>query len=1178
MRKFLLTLVAVFATSWAFAEEIPVVTSVDELANYPDSTLVEFQNIEVTVKEVDLGYYVQTIYCLSDDSTQIGGNIYGSYIPAKFTAVGFVHTVNDYTGTYRQFCVDSLVSVAEFETLGQLLNFAAMESFRNAVENSASIIAKSGTAVITSVYEDYAFFYTIVNTGWYDQQVYGVLKYADADQNLVIGDEVTASGGFKGKVIPTVVTYDESWNETDHKGGYYEMDSDVYLYATNWSAVPIAYMSYSFSDFSANYVREAYPIRIPGGGVIVEEDGKYFYSVEYTTEQYVEGTGWVEVEMKDSIPMASVYVDLAEYVDVTVEDFLVGVWDYRNTGDEDRLLLNGFLSKEAEYDYISEFLAKGEQYEEEIITIFNNPLKVTYKYDDENWKFILMVEDETGALALDFSEAVSFDDNGEPTADYAALRAIQAGDSISGVKGFAQYYVSGQSPRIMCSVFDWNTYETTTYLPTVVSSGAEVKPMMTVTVGEMLADCDAAQNNNEMPLIANKVVRVLDAQVLDTLDQWGYEVKYLIQGTDTMELSNLWGEDKMNFTTYERNNIVGIADFCCINTNYIYQLQPLSQEHITDASLIPEVSTPEELMEYEGTPVIYRGAEVTRVLDMWWVDYYIDGEVRAYINMAGVFDLKGIYEDGGFTVEEIVTVHGFESIGDLDSYTMTYPETAGTAYEIFGSMLVTQVEGSNVYVQYDGISAYGSMVEGMGNVLLGVNADVKKGDLIKGVKGVSTALKDSIDEVTYNWFVIRGSYFTVAADADITVESSDNEIVYNAGVPVNYMLTNAANYACQAINLKCAGGTLTNEDGKYFYTEEAEEYNYETGLFESKPYSIEIVPGDVDLTALVGTAIVDQMWSGVFDYKNATADDVKFYLHKTGSTLLEYETIKDFIDAGYIDGMTSVLVNPVTVTYVHNGGEWGPYYVFVEDGTAGLRVDLYDAATIENIKIGDQITNLKGTCQSGWTGLVSLMGYGDKGDYPLNVTGTVDVTPIDVTIEQLNAEAVVAYENMSLMEPVTVATYASRLVKLSNVSLSKATDSYGDERDCLIDANGNTLLIDDDFVNNYTTYESMDVTGIVDWGGSFNYSQLYTIYPRSQEDINDAMGVEAVDVVGGIYLDAAKRVVANGAVAVVVYDMNGRTVAAANAAIVDAEGLAQGVYVVRATYADGEVATAKVVR
>ena len=46
----------------------------------------------------------------------------------------------------------------------------------------------------------------------------------------------------------------------------------------------------------------------------------------------------------------------------------------------------------------------------------------------------------------------------------------------------------------------------------------------------------------------------------------------------------------------------------------------------------------------------------------------------------------------------------------------------------------------------------------------------------------------------------------------------------------------------------------------------------------------------------------------------------------------------------------------------------------------------------------------------------------------------------------------------------------------------------------------------------------------------------------------------------------------------VVYDLNGRTVATANAATVDAEGLAQGVYVVRATYADGEVKTAKVVR
>ena len=41
---------------------------------------------------------------------------------------------------------------------------------------------------------------------------------------------------------------------------------------------------------------------------------------------------------------------------------------------------------------------------------FDVPLTVTYKYDDGEYKFVLIVADESGALALDYSEAVSYDE------------------------------------------------------------------------------------------------------------------------------------------------------------------------------------------------------------------------------------------------------------------------------------------------------------------------------------------------------------------------------------------------------------------------------------------------------------------------------------------------------------------------------------------------------------------------------------------------------------------------------------------------------------------------------------------------------------------------------------------------------------------------------------------------
>ena len=139
-------------------------------------------------------------------------------------------------------------------------------------------------------------------------------------------------------------------------------------------------------------------------------------------------------------------------------------------------------------------------------------------------------------------------------------------------------------------------------------------------------------------------------------------------------------------------------------------------------------------------------------------------------------------------------------------------------------------------------------------------------------------------------------------------------------------------------------------------------------------------------------------------------------------------------------------------------------------------------------------------------------------------------------------------------------------------------NEYGEEWPCLVQGT-DTLFVVNNFAETWGVEagKTYDIVGIVD-GGYINYSNLYTIQPRSVEDIDNAgvVGVEAAN--NGIYLNAANQVVAEGAVAVVVYDLNGRTVAAANAAVVDAETLAQGVYVVRATYADGEVKTAKVVR
>lgn len=1166
MKKILLSLVAAFFATFAMAQDYPVVTSVEELATYADSTMVEFQNIQVVVQEVDMGYYVQTNYCLSDGTTQIGGNVYP--VPDCFTAIGFVHTVVSWDGTsYREFYVEKVESVTSFKTLAALLQYGSQESNREVILNSPGVTALEGTIIVTSVYDDYIFYYTMYNSGWYSEPIYGVMSYPGADEEFLIGDEVMADGGFKGTYTPANIEYDADWNVVSHKGGCFAIDETVDMWAINWKPVPIMYTSCDLRDIASGYLREAQLVRFPGGGKFVERDGKYYYEATYKAEQYIDGQGWVYVDMTASLETVSKYIDLSQYVGVTIEDYLGGVWDYANTGDTDRLILNTFISPITHYDNIADFTAVGEQYEEEILTEFDNPLQVTYKFDDGMFKFVLILADESGAIAVDYSETVNPDDP-----NYAALQAIQVGDYITGVKGYPQYYVNSCAPRIYGSTYDYETYEAVTYVPTVVSSGSAVEPSMTITVGDMINEWVDCQENSTMPKIASQVVRLLDVQVVDTTDTWGYPTTYLIQGTDTMELSNLWGEDKMNFQTYERNNIVGIADYCIINTNYIYQFMPLSQEHITDASLVPEIEDVAELPNYVGVPVILKNAEIKAVIEGWYAEYYLqDGQTMAYgLNACGKYDLLGIYEadeyGSAFTVVEVKEVHGFATIGDIAIYAEGHPEILGTEQNVYGELIVTHVEGDNVFAQYDYINSWGGQ-EAQGTTLAGLTTTVKAGDIITGIKGISTPCDYYMDD-SYNYVVNKGASFAVSADADVTVVSSDNKIPYSATMGVAQVFGSAPTFQATAITLK-ATSAVVEEGGRYYVKEEGYTYDEEWNAIPVT-YSIELISSTVDLATLVGTT-PEELFCGVLDYKNTTAEEVKVYVKELKSINTEYQTIREILEAGPNGDyeLTVSLANPAVITYIYVT-EWSGA-ITVQDETGAILLALVDGQGTENLKVGDAITGIKGSAT--WTnGGTAYLGAYDSEDYA-NYTFTVvssdnQVEAKEVTIPQLKEE-----ERAILQDNIVPMDYVSYLVLLRNVTYTMAEDEYGEMWPCL--KNGeDVLFVTKDFAEKFGVVDgqTFDVTGVVDFR-RMNLNNLYTILPRSTADIHTA-GVEGVEVNNGrIYLDAAYQVVAEGAVEVAIYDVNGRLVAADNAA-----GLAKGVYVVRATYADGSVKTAKVVR
>lgn len=1147
-------MVAVLFASFAIAQDYPVVTSVDELKSYPEGTVVLYENIEVVKVKIDYGYYEATEYCLPDESTVIDGNFFP--VPASFSAVGSLVSGQGSDGSEKlTFEVQELVSVSNFFNLGELINFASNARNAEIVNNSPIIKSLDGSAIVTCIYDNYVFYYTLVPNNYGGKEtIYGIFNVPNIEQlqswDLFVGAELFAYDGFYGSyAVPT----------QERGCGCFNLSQTCYFTAYNWEPYPIQYNPSDMESVYGGYIAEGQALRFAPGGNFVERDGKYFY--ENTVTIY----GWDSETYEDiiteelvSMEIFSVNpdIDLANYAGTVSEQYLCGVWDC-TTSDNSRLLLTEFMGTEKLYENIAEFLAVGSQYEEEIPAVFNNPMTVTYKYDDGNYKFIIIVEDESGALALDFGEAIDSE-------SYAAVQAINVGDVITGVKGFAQFYCYSEAPNIDCAVMDWDTYEVITYLPTVQSTGATVEPAYTVTVSDMLNEWADCQNYDSAPKIANNVVRLVDVQVVEVEDEWGDVVKYLVQGKDTMELSNLWGEDKMNFQTYERNNMIGIADYCCINSNYIYQFMPLSQEHITDASQIIEVTTLEELQANEGNLVVVKNATVEMIKEMYYSNPFIfGGEVYvAGFNFAGTFDLYGLYADDAFSVYEVKAVHAFATISDMNGFLLAYPEAAGQSYNVSAPVVVTHVEGENVFVQFDGRTEYGQEIC-MGTLLQGLNIDVKQGDMLQGIKGISNPCQ--YEYVYYDPVVTKGSNFVLDADAEITILSSDNEINYGSAHEYAYMMGSMPYLQGAAVKI-IPVGAITEEGGRYYYSEidytNDEQYNQ-----IEVQYVVELVSSVVDLSEWVGATLEGNIL-GVIDYMN-TSDDVKVYVHGLASNVMAFDNIAALVANGPIEDwtVTVTLANPAVVTYVYNGS-WSQY-ITVQDATGAILIALQHSAA--DYAVGDEVSGIKGKTDW-WDGSTPMIsGYNEDSyvDYELTILSQGNVVePAVATIAELNEEYLYADEYY-----VTPTTWVSKLVRLEGVEFTTAIDKWGEEWPCLKQGE-DVLFVVKKFGENFGLSQGdvIDVTGVIDYN-KMNVNNLYTICPRSAADINVISAVEGVVAQGNIYLDAAYQVVAPGAVAVALYDINGRQVATT-----DAAGLAEGVYVVRATYADGNVVVAKVVR
>lgn len=461
----------------------------------------------------------------------------------------------------------------------------------------------------------------------------------------------------------------------------------------------------------------------------------------------------------------------------------------------------------------------------------------------------------------------------------------------------------------------------------------------------------------------------------------------------------------------------------------------------------------------------------------YYDDYMPDGTTK--LNMGGYtipadFDCYGTYvaDDNKFTVDTIVGLHAFANLYLLKNYYETNKSDANVLapLNITDPVVVTGVDGNNVFVQYAYARAGSSMYNE--HFVIEGNHTLKVGDQIASFTAQykkSTSL--TLDEE--NTVLVHNAYFAVPATS-LGAITADNAIKYASLSSINNIASKAAN----AVQLP-AGGIIVKKDSKYFYTIGTD--------------SLEIRPATgVEIESFVGKEL-NLSIRGIVDYCN-TADYANAFIANSIKEInTNYESISQWLRATVEGDGTGSLKNPVVVTH----SEYKNYkqYIFIGDETGGLCLISNDK--IDSIKTGHVLT-----------GIAGKLDFSDTKKTPqLSVPSNIQVVdsnktiaPVEVTIAELLEE-----ENNAINNGRAAIKYANRLVKIKNVV--KGTKWIGNNARVYPLIQGeDTLAYATNTLNAYhskfSTTTPMWLTGIVDFR-CINSSNLYSIYPRSIDDLNE---------------------------------------------------------------------------
>ena len=445
--------------------------------------------------------------------------------------------------------------------------------------------------------------------------------------------------------------------------------------------------------------------------------------------------------------------------------------------------------------------------------------------------------------------------------------------------------------------------------------------------------------------------------------------------------------------------------------------------------------------------------------------------------------------------KESIKPLAFNSILDIKNIVTNYNESLN--YDLLDTFAVSHVvptaDGKIVYIQERDVYQPNHYDHAL-RIEVPTAADaagIKIGDYIVGVSGKFRPYTgDSIAQ--------RGASFFQNATSSIKVVASGAECRALPKYIYTFTGDNMQNaYRYESTLVVFSGGKVQKEaDGTYSYVIENENG---TGL-QSVGFHI---TGVEDLSVYEGRSCAVR---GIVDVANSYPNRQFSIICRNEADVLEsnmqFETIADLIAAGELgSGVTYELLNPVLVSYTFAKTQNIPtYYFIVQDHTAGIIVDL-GTVPYELVQPGDSISGLRGVYNNTRGITTDFLAVNDDLRKEIVVKNRNNaVNGIEVTFAEILADKKL-YEN--------------RVVTVRNVThatvLHKGTDYMPEdaEEGCFIQGTDTIYYTTGANAGNFTLYENMDITGVLD---NKVIGEYYSIWPLSQAHIINLDGTACDNV------------------------------------------------------------------